>query len=621
MTKPNGLSRELSNAIVAVTREMQDARVSLKNMPIDLAEETDLRTQAFVELGKHYLPALTHQTLASTWEEIRGQIGDVLLRRDDEARRLRVRVDQAAMLEESLDARWTNTNQELQQARYDLKSKQGNFQRELREDATVAQIKLAIDRLDRQIQKGLTNLEAAVQNADAKLPDYEACELFAYLKERKYGTAEYAGNLWERRWDRWVAQMVDFHRSARDYDLLSKTPEKLKQLLREKQERYKELLKRLESIREEAHLRYGLDAQRTLCQSLEKRLGELDVERNEASWECVLIEEELESVTELQGVYYQEALQIYTEFLKQVKPETLRVYAACTHSPVDDEICARIRKLESDIAKGKERSHRQHEQIESLLRQLAALNELSKLMHQQLGSTDENIVLREDFQLEVILSDLRKAAITPIAAWKRIRSAIRQEHFGGQHDHPQFDLLQGHASRSRTLGSNAGVNDDLILPLERIHPLDAVFLAASQPSSTTVPAGSGSSAGIVLQSVRERSSPAENITFELLAICHSVADAQYVTTLMDSIGVNCFTRDGASDGTFMMGQWHSPPRSLDGYEVLVQSDRIDDACELLSAQLEAHNSPWTCPKCQSTVDAGYHHCWRCGIQKRLEVIV
>ena len=85
--------------VVAIDNEYASAVESVIELqragadgPQQLQTLADERTAAFVELAQHYLPDLNHQTLSGAWFEVRGQIGEIFLLKEDRCRNLRSRL-------------------------------------------------------------------------------------------------------------------------------------------------------------------------------------------------------------------------------------------------------------------------------------------------------------------------------------------------------------------------------------------------------------------------------------------------------------------------------------------------------------------------------------------------
>ena len=217
-------------------RAIDDVRDQQDQAPQRLEILAEKRTDAFIELARHYLPELSHQTLAGAWIEVRDQIHEVLLRTDDQGRRLRSRRDTVAAGLSQLLCERAEVAAELEKARLDLSSKQGNARKMLSEDRHVAACMRAIDEVDDEIDKALSLLDSAEADARKKLPEYEACSLFGYLQEQRFGTPAYAARGIERRWDRWVARFVNYKQAKASYDYLRSAPNQLLGLIDKKRQ-------------------------------------------------------------------------------------------------------------------------------------------------------------------------------------------------------------------------------------------------------------------------------------------------------------------------------------------------------------------------------------------------
>ena len=211
--EPRSLLDHLVDQAESTRRSLKTTRQEQVEAPPRLRRLARRRTEAFCELARHYLPELTHEALAVAWVEVRDQIGDVLLRKNDQCRRLRTSLQQARSARQQAERELDSLQQQQEQARLDLAAKTGNYKRELRLDPSVSNCIEQIDKIDKEIERSLSELDTLQSHADRKLPDYEESSLFSYLNDRKFGTPAYQEDGLERRWDRWVAKLIDYEKA------------------------------------------------------------------------------------------------------------------------------------------------------------------------------------------------------------------------------------------------------------------------------------------------------------------------------------------------------------------------------------------------------------------------
>jgi tetratricopeptide (TPR) repeat protein len=583
-------------------RAIDDARDQADQVPQRLETLAEKRTDAFIELARHYLPQLSHQALADAWIEVRDQIHDVLLRKDDQCRRLRLlRDEMEAGLRNTLCER-AEVAAELEKARLDLSSKRGNARKMLSEDQQVAACVQAIDDVDDEIDKALSLLDSAEADARKKLPEFEACSLFRYLQEQRFGTPEYAAGGIERRWDRWVAKFVNYKQAKASYDYLRATPHQLVSLINKKRQQYQELLSQLEQAHDRAHSHFSVDDQSRLWKKLGERIECIDQNAENAEREISVIAEQLH---EVQRTHYEHAIDIYRQFLIDLDPEILRVYAACTKSPVDDQICARVRKIQQDIESQSPQRGQPDSPTVPLQKYLSGLSELSWRLKRVARESSREIQWRGGFSLGRCLSELRQRARSPSDVWLAILAAIVDPSVSRLGTaRLEFSKIE----KLRTDGSGDGPVDSGAASDE--HLLETLFMAASGQPSTPFSKRPLDPLDVVLLSPEQsRRMGSDRLGgFIAAAVCHCNSDARQLTRWLEQQGVVGFMHDHQIGASLAATRLHS----MDDVVVMVRPIQYDRARQLIADLRSDHSGAWSCPTCVVAVDTGYSFCWRCG---------
>jgi hypothetical protein len=573
MTDPHACLEQISNHIASVKLSVataQSDQQSAANALRDLAAEV---TGAFVELARHYLPELSHQALENSWVEVRHQIRQCLLLRDDRSRQLRNQLAEAAACRRALQAELNDLRDQMDRGKRDLMSKMGNVKKVLRLAPCVRACNEEISRLDRAIEQGIRQFEIAEQDARKKLPSYEACSLFNYLKDRHYGTKRYNESGLERRWDRWVAKLIDYDRAKASFDYLRHTPEHLDHLISEKRDRYKALLVQLEEAQTDAIKKFGTDQQQHLLTKIDTRIETLLPRLQDARQRESQIQSELLEVDSLEGEHYQQAIKVYETFLSKQDPEILSVYAACTQSPIDDEICARLRNIHQAIDQTQMQSVQRTEAIKRQESIIALLYEVSQLMRAYLRVAESDLEMADGWCFDDWVNDLTNDKQSPSQAWRSIRSVIRRR-------------------------------DTTTEDLPAVLPLDAVFLAASGSQPDNDSGKHPLLDNVSLQT--QQSGPndkASEYQYSLLAKCNNQADAAFLTWLLDPTGIPCFVSDDSQLGAH---------QNHDLLHLMVGSHRFDDAKQFIEDQIQADDSTWMCRACQAMAHQDDARCWHCG---------
>lgn len=577
-----------------------ELRASNREFPTRISKATKQRTDSIIELAKHYLPELTHQTLASAWDEVHDQIRDLMLVRDDKCRRFQVKLDEHLARRDELGAKFERVQEAHEQARRDLLAKKGSFRKSLRTDPRIKAISQKIHAIDSELQKTISTLQLANENASEKLPDYQACELFNYLREKQFGTANYTSTGLVRRWDRWIATMVDYRQSNANYQYLTRTPIELSELIREKEQLYRHWLERLEKVRKQSDEeraaaldRFGIVEQERLWKSLGKEAGLVEAEWEEAKWDVAIIESDLETACSIRGKQHEEAVRIYADFLDKVEPEILRIYASCTESPVDDQIAARIRDFESEIDEAKRIHDKHHDQIVELEKLRSAFGEIAAKLRSYLRRHPIELKFRRDFQLDVVLGDLSRRSISPDKAWRQLQAAIIDPSRPTRLTRAFFDG-QSHPTDAQDRDS-----------------LDVAFtnVAAELGASSTPPLEATNPSEILVHVADTAAIMPGQSMFRPLAVTYHPTNSAYIETLLAASGLRCFAHRDRED--FSEIELFQPG----AITVLVEAGQFDEARRVLIDELRQFDAPWDCSGCQSAVEKGFHQCWRCGQPK------
>ncbi len=573
------------------------ARLKMRDAPDQLAELTDERTEAFVDLAKHYLPELSHQSLANAWAEVRHKIRDVLLVRDDLARQHRRRIDALEARKDDRVCQREAIAKDLEKARLDLMSKTGNAEKVLRENPRVAACIEAIEDVDAEIEQAITALEYAQSDAAKKLPDYEASSLFGYLRERHFGTPEYDGRGLERRYDRWLAKLINYREAKASYDHLTTVPKELQRLVEEKRARYQDLLEQLSDVRRAAMHKFSVGTQELLWEQLAKDLQANTAQIETIEHEIHVLENELATIEHVTGEHYQTALEIYREFLTTLDADILKVYAACTSSPVDDEICARLRGIEDEIASVDNDTQWLRDEVAGHQKQLAGLAELAGRLRRHQQESNHLIECVDEASVRAWLDQLRDRRMTPAQIWQGLRGAcvkpLRR----------RLGLNDPERDQSETLGSD-------VVPSEaELGPVEATFLAAS--GFAAQPKGHRPTDPLDIVLVDEDAAPTQVSGFRMFAFCRTRHDAFAVTRLLDAHGIRAFLHNHEFGRSPSSAGIHG----LEEIVVMVDPRRYSDAVEVIRSLQASHLSSWVCSQCNADVDAGYQVCWQCELHR------
>lgn len=588
--------RQVEAELDAARQRVAFAQRSIPDLADGLRELAEQRTDSFIELAQHYLPDLSHQSMVGSWSEVRSEIEDLLLRKNDQQRGLRKEHAKLESKEQRLQTKLDQLAQKAERAKSALDSKMGNYRKQVRKDPKILELDEAIVRTDRQIELALSQLKIAEVEARRKLPDYEESALFDYLRDRQFGTPAYRARGIERRWDRWVARLIEYKDAKKSFDFLSETPDLMKAMIKEKQVKYLQLLQQLQSAQEDAKNKFGINQQLELWNDLGERLAQTEEEMEELCTEADELHNRLIRLDDAEGKFYREALEVYRRFLMDLEPNVLKVYASCTDSPVDDEICARLRNLQAEFGRAKERSDEHKRAIATEERLVAALHDLTSRLRSHLRSTPGVCFVHVELDMPRLLQSMHATELSVDDVWQTVRrSMIRSG-------------KQIESFPARELGSSTDV-------AKKISPLDACYTAASEqevevldPENVTV-----DPSGILLVETADSDiHDDQHAGFRILAVSDSRDEAHFLVAHLASHSIPGFVRTESGDTVYEGRQFES-----DEYQVVVDSRKYSRAADVLRELQASFRNAWECPQCLNRVSIECEICWSCGRQRIL----
>ena len=592
--RPPDLFSKLSAEQSFCKRVIESVERSGRQRANRIAQLTEQRTKAFVDLARHYLPELSHRTLADAWVEVQSEIRDILLQKDDRRRTIQSQIATVIDQRHELEDQREIIREQLNKSRIKLACKTGNFKKAVREDPETSRISNEVEQIDQDIERVLQQFELAQQAAKSKLPAYEQCELFQYLNDRKFGTPEYTDTGITRRWDRWVAKLIGYRKAKTSYDHLTETPDILQELIRKKQNRYRKLLRELESARRRAHERFDVGDQKQEWQNLSSRVGDLDDKIEELRWTEAKLEDDLCVLENPNGKFYDAALAIYQSFLTQLEPNILDVYAQCTDSPVDDQICARLRNIQQRIAAERDTAVKRKHSVAEMHRYETALAEIRVRLRDYIRWLPADVEFSDDLCFDEWLRRVKQQTVTPGDVWRAVKLAmIPVNPDTGIASEPTFMQKQ--------------------IIADSIGPTDAAYRASDwsveHSQSNTHPDPTGviyvppkSDVGLAQNAV------ASSVKFTPIAICPSSKEASEISKLLDENDVMNFVCDAPS----VIPGLDADVETLEDVNVMVPLRLANHAYEILSNHRENDEAPWTCPRCRQANQRGYGLCQRCG---------
>ena len=241
----------LEQAIADAKRAVDDLSDELAQLDNQLSELTDRKSETIVELARHYLPEATHEAVNRTFVEVREALHSILARQRLEIRRRMEQIAARAPLLRKCEEEVGECTLRADSLRQQIDKQQQMVAEQLATDERLQELATRAAAARATLERNEQRIREIDSEASAKLPAYESSRLFRYLYDRQFGTAAYASRGLIRRMDRWVADLIDYHRALRSYQFLHCTPALMKQELERRRVECEELLQELEQRKQE----------------------------------------------------------------------------------------------------------------------------------------------------------------------------------------------------------------------------------------------------------------------------------------------------------------------------------------------------------------------------------
>lgn len=370
------MHRLLMEGYKEIQSRIERLRSEVSAIDHERGELADDRSDALLDLAEHYLPELTRDAIESSWTEVRGSLTQILMRKEDQRRRLNealAEINDRRLLQED---RLLQVNASLDEAKETQDRLSTAVESELAADDHFVQLSRQAAVAEAALERAEANLNEIEQDAARKLPAYEDSALFTYLRDRYYGTQDYPHRGFTRRMDRILAKYIDYPKAKKGYDFLSETPERMRKIIADDRTALDTVMGELEQRRDLVIERSGLPAAlekvTQLSEQRERRLLELDKTREETNH----IERSLTDLEDTRGEHYGDAVRVFREMLSGFQSHELVAKARKTPSPTDDQIVARIQGAENRIAAIDREERKHHQQVADLQRCLDAAGRL-----------------------------------------------------------------------------------------------------------------------------------------------------------------------------------------------------------------------------------------------------
>ncbi|HVJ87799.1 MAG TPA: hypothetical protein VM452_19205, partial [Caulifigura sp.] len=410
----------LKQALARGQAEAAAAREEAKRIDEEMTALANQRSEAVLQLARLSLPDLTRTTVESGFAEVRHDLLTIVERKERRAREVGERLQRLKAAAAEARGKWQAAQSAHQQALARQAELQAALAKTLEQDPEFQALSRQALASEAELKRDEERIVEISKEAKDKLPAYEQSRLFRYLREQRYGTAEYVGRGLARRLDRWISRMIEFDKASRSYRFLLTTPGLMDAEAAKRKAEFHGLMQKIEDLEQGAAERLKISEAVKAVESAAKELERLDAVRVDAEGRAASVEQELVALDQEQGRFYEEALSRLKTFLVKAESGLLERRAAATPDPADDEVVLRIRVLGDEIAAMQPRLARQQAVSQESARVSEGLAHLTRRF-EQANFNESRSLFHDQYDLSRSVELFRSGVLTRDAFWDEIK--------------------------------------------------------------------------------------------------------------------------------------------------------------------------------------------------------
>ncbi|MCM2370047.1 coiled-coil domain-containing protein [Aporhodopirellula aestuarii] len=353
--------RQLISAYDETAARIERLRSQMGQIEQQRDKLQDDRENTLTKLAEYYLPDLSPESVQKTWVEIRPTMREILLRKEGRVRELREQLQEEDNYRNRLEETLQQVNERLDQAEQRQSEVAAEVEAYLAELPEFVELSNRAAEAEIALQRAEANLDEISQDAARKLPAYNECKLFSYLKDRDFGTREYHHRGMTRPMDRWIAKYIGYNEAKHNYDYLTNTPAAMRKIIAEDRLALGTVLTELQGSRDRAAKKFGLMAQVKAVESLAKERESALAMLETATSDCESTMAELNELENPRCEFYREAIDLFRRMLADTQTSDLRQEARRTPELTDDQIVASLRGIESMLDQNDLSTSRHHD--------------------------------------------------------------------------------------------------------------------------------------------------------------------------------------------------------------------------------------------------------------------
>ena len=308
------------------------------------------QSETLRELAELYLPRLSDDAAQKTWSEMQATCGELLLRKEDAHRQSARRLAQATAIREAAEARWQRACALVNEITARCDALAVTLSEQMANDTEFQSLSRRAAEGQARLEQAESSLEEVEHDAHDKLPAYETSKLFRYLRDCDYGTPSYLHRGFNRRWDLWVSRLIDYPKASSGYRFLTTAPIQMRQLISEQRSAVQSTIAEVESRQAVAASSLGLPHLQSEGVQARSEQDEAALATDKARDAEAQAKRGMAEVDDDIGPMYREAISSFQSLLQRTERSLIAARAAETPEMTDDQVVARLRHIETDLA-------------------------------------------------------------------------------------------------------------------------------------------------------------------------------------------------------------------------------------------------------------------------------
>ena len=432
----------IRNDVVRLDSQLSQLTQSVANNELQ-------RNRLINDIAKVRLSAIEDGDLLTTMSAADHDASSMLEKRQDALIVLNEEIEQLNQQILSAETERETLLTKLNQASQALVDLESTVQDQLKVDEQyLAKLSYA-NEADSIAEESSEKVELALEDMKLKAEPYQADALFMYLYDRGFGTTEYKGRLFSRFMDGWVAKLINYEESRRNFWNLSEIPKRLQQHAQQAVNVADEASMAVQQLELDALDKAGISESNKKVDMLREELDAFDDKLEESETQLNTKLEQRAQFSAGQDDYLQSCLQRLSGALQHQDLDSVHRYVQATVSPTDDRLVLELQALE-----------RQLDSVEDDMSDIRQLhdNKISRL--KELESVRRNFKnsrfddVRSGFGNKALLSgalaQFLQGVVSGSDVWRVIKRNQRYRNVGSIPDFGSGGLGRGRSTRRTT---------------------------------------------------------------------------------------------------------------------------------------------------------------------------